>query len=93
MESFPLTAVSQLGVGGIFAVTMTWMILRFLSQKKNGTEKILLKLDSSELRMANAMEKMAMALEGITKLLERVYDRQEVMHDHIRERKNGSRIN
>lgn len=79
----PWEQLSQLGVGGTFVVIVLWMIFRFLSTRKNGTEKILLKLDASEGKMAVAVEAIATAVENQTRLVERLYDKQSEHHVEI----------
>ena len=57
--------LTQLGVGGLFAVTILWMTFKFLMNRKNGTEKILMKMDASELKLATAMESVAGAIQAL----------------------------
>lgn len=61
----PWSQLTQLGVGGLFAVAILWMTFRFLNDRKNGTEKILMKMDASEVKMATAMESVAGAIQAL----------------------------
>lgn len=81
----PWGQVTQLGVGGLLAIIILWMVFRFLDKKRNGTEKILLKMDASEARMASAIEAVAKSFNTQTHLLEKMYEKQETMHDNIKE--------
>ena len=87
----PWSQLTQLGAGGSVAVGILWVTFRFLASRRNGTEKILLKLESSESNVAHAMESIAKAIDNQTDLVEKMYDKQNDNHvDIIREINHGA---
>lgn len=91
MEVIPWAQLTQLGVGGGFSVVILFITFRFLSGRKNGTDKILLRMDASECKVANAMESIASAINNQTRLVEKMYDKQSDNHvEIIKEINHGS---
>ena len=67
------------------------MTFKFINSRKNVMEQILLKMDASEGRMATAVERIANAIGNQTKLVEKMYDKQNDNYvDIIKELNNGS---
>lgn len=86
----PWAELAQLGVGGMFAIILLLITFRFLSNRKNEMEQIILKMDASEDKMARAMSSIAKAIENQTTLIEKVYDKQNQNYiDLLKEFNNG----
>jgi len=87
----PWEQLSQLGVGGLFTVIILWMTFRFLNNRRNGIEEILLKMDASESKMASALESIAKAVNNQTSLIQIISERQHDLHlELVRGDNNGS---
>jgi len=91
MIDIPWPQLTQLGAGGMIIVIVLNMTFKFINVRKSVMEQILLKMDASEGRMATAVERIANAIGNQTKLVEKMYDKQNDNYvDIIKELNNGS---
>lgn len=97
IEKLPIAELTQLGVGGLFAVVLIWMILnmvlKFLGERKGITERIFEKIENQNLQTAFAVQAIAKAVDNQTRLLEKLGDQQNVLHTEIKEISYASSTN
>jgi hypothetical protein len=88
-DGIKLDQLTQLGVGGLFAVILLYMILsmlfKFLADKKGITERIMDKIEDQNQKTSFAVQTIAKAIDNQTRLLEKLSDQALLNYAEIKE--------
>lgn len=72
----PWEQIANLGAGGMFAVIIVWLVLKFLDNRKTDTDRIILILENQTKILERSTDRLDDVHEKVTVL----HDRRSVQH-------------